>query len=145
MRDFIIALIGLVNSASKVLVAVALLAFFIGIIRFMASADSEKIREQARNTILWGIISLFVMLSVWAIVAVLQTELGISGTSNYGKNDNASSENVKFGENNDVKSNNVNFGETKDLDSKDPFSNSSVNFSGTPVNSVNTKFGSQLR
>ena len=50
------------------LASLALLAFFWGIVKFIRSAGSESAREDAKNIMFWGIIALFVMVSIWGIV-----------------------------------------------------------------------------
>ncbi len=50
------------------LVGIALLVFFWGIVKFIKSAGSETARDDAKNIMFWGIIALFVMVSIWGIV-----------------------------------------------------------------------------
>ena len=51
----------------------ALLFFFWGIAKYIRSAGSEK--DEGKIIMVWGIVALFVMASVWGLVAFLQTEL----------------------------------------------------------------------
>mgnify|MGYP007099669111 CR=1 FL=1 len=52
------------------IIGLALVAFLWGVIKYMRGGDVEKVKE-AREFIVWGIIGLFVMISVWGLVAVL--------------------------------------------------------------------------
>jgi TM2 domain-containing membrane protein YozV len=52
-------------------VALALLYFFWGLARFILNAGGGKEQEEAKAIMLWGIIALFVMISVWGIVRLL--------------------------------------------------------------------------
>jgi hypothetical protein len=56
--------------------AVALVVFIWGVFRFMLSPSSEE-REEGRKFMLWGIIALAVMMSVWGLVAVLGGTFGV--------------------------------------------------------------------
>ena len=55
------------------MIAAALVLFLFGIVK-LAFWDGQKpeAREQARKFMMWGIISLFVMVSVWGLVKILQ-------------------------------------------------------------------------
>ncbi len=59
-------------------IAVALLAFFWGLIRFLRKSDAKA---DGKNIMLWGIITLFVMVSVWGIITLAQGALGIDANA----------------------------------------------------------------
>jgi len=70
----------LVTDAIKVTVPVALVIFLWGLARFiLAGGDEERIKT-GKTLMIWGIIALFVMVSVWGIVTLLQSNLGVSNT-----------------------------------------------------------------
>ena len=58
------------------LIAVAVLVFFWGIIKYIGSQGNDDSRKEARHLMVWGIIALFVMVSVWGLVGLLSTTLG---------------------------------------------------------------------
>src|SRR3989344_2717612 len=62
------------------LLVLATLVFLWGIIKYVsAGGDATKIKE-ARSYILWGLIGLAIMGSVWALVRFLQKSVGGSET-----------------------------------------------------------------
>lgn len=66
-------------NAINFLLVLATLVFLWGIIKYVsAGGDAAKIKE-ARSYILWGIIGLAVMASVWAIVFFLERTFGTEG------------------------------------------------------------------
>lgn len=68
----------LVNTALPILVGLALLAFFWGLVRFIFSAgDAEKAKE-GKSIMIYGVIALFVMTAIWGIVNFLATDLGVN-------------------------------------------------------------------
>lgn len=72
----------LVGLATPIVVAVALVFFFWGLAQFiLGSSESDK-RKQAIEIMIYGIIALFVMVSIWGIVNVLQTTFSVGGTQN---------------------------------------------------------------
>jgi hypothetical protein len=70
----------LISTATPIVVALALLGFFWGLAMYIFSAGDEKKRSQGRNIMIWGILALFIMLSVFGIIATLQSTLGLTQT-----------------------------------------------------------------
>ena len=77
LESLIRAIGRLVNLLIPLLIAVALLVFFWGLINFILSAGDETKRAKAKHTMIWGIIALFVMVSVWGLVSFIGSALGI--------------------------------------------------------------------
>jgi hypothetical protein len=69
--DFVFSIYGFVNFAIATLVALALLYFFWGIAMFILHADNEEARNTGRMRMIWGIVGLFVIVSIWGILAVV--------------------------------------------------------------------------
>jgi hypothetical protein len=67
----------ILNGLLPVVVGLALLYFFWGLGKYILSAGSEEKKEEGRNIMIWGVISLFVMVSVWGIVGLLGETVGI--------------------------------------------------------------------
>lgn len=68
----------ILNTVIPILMILATLLFLWGIITYItASGDEEKLKG-ARTYIIWGLIGLFVMVSVWGLVQVLNNTFGIS-------------------------------------------------------------------
>lgn len=68
------------GSLIPVLIGIALLVFIWGLVLFIGKSGDDKSHEEGRKRMVWGIVALFVMVSVWGIVALLGTLLGIGGT-----------------------------------------------------------------
>jgi len=67
------------NTVSRlipILVGVALIVFIWGLITNLMSSNEEK-RKEGRKIMVWGIIAIFVMVSIWGIVEYIQDVLGI--------------------------------------------------------------------
>ena len=63
------------------LIAIAILAFFWGIIKYIWGAGGGEAKAEAVKIITAGIIGLVVMLGVWGLVALVSNTLGIGGTT----------------------------------------------------------------
>lgn len=73
--SFVCYIVGFVKPLSIFIMSAAMLVFFWGVARFvLASGDASKVKE-GRVFMAWGIIGLFVMVSLWGIVKFVQTTL----------------------------------------------------------------------
>lgn len=72
------------TSVGTLLMTAAFLFFFYGVVVFIlgrvsGKGDMAKL-EQGKQFMLWGLIALFVMVSVWGIVRLAQDMLGVKGS-----------------------------------------------------------------
>lgn len=58
------------------LAAVAFLVFVYGVARFIKAAGNEKEIGESKNFLIWGIVGLFVLVSIWGIISFLKNEFG---------------------------------------------------------------------
>ncbi len=59
------------------LISFAVVAFFWGLTKYIASGADEEKRSEARNLITYGVVGLFVMISIWGLVYFVGDTLGI--------------------------------------------------------------------
>ena len=69
----------LIATATPIVVALALVYFFWGLANYILSSGDDK-KKEAINVMIYGIIALFVMVSVWGIINVLQDTFSVGGT-----------------------------------------------------------------
>ncbi len=69
LADVIARLIEFINTLIPVLIALELVLFFVVILRYLRHAGEGG--GEARGQIVWGIVALFVTLSIWGILNVL--------------------------------------------------------------------------
>jgi len=62
---------GILSQAVILLIALAVVFFLYGILKYIASGDDEESRKKSKNVMIYGIIGLFVMISFWGIVNIL--------------------------------------------------------------------------
>ena len=75
LGEFLCVILNLVNTALPVLVGLAVLVFFWGLVLYIFSLGGEegdKKQKQGRNLMIWGIIAFFVMLSLFGIIRIAQ-------------------------------------------------------------------------
>lgn len=66
----------IVNLIIPILFAIALLGFFYGLVVYIFGQEQNK--DQAKKTMIWGVVALFVMASVWGLVRFLGDQLGVN-------------------------------------------------------------------
>jgi len=59
------------NSVIPLIFALALVMFVWGVVQFVIKSDEETKKEKGKQFMLWGIIALTVMVSVWGLVEIL--------------------------------------------------------------------------
>jgi len=71
--------IGVINTVViPVIFALVFAVFMWGIVKyFFLNVDDEKARESGRQFALWGILGLVVLFSVWGLVNILLSTLGL--------------------------------------------------------------------
>ena len=67
----------LVEIALPIVVGIALLAFFWGLVKYIFAQGNEESKADAKKIMLWGVIALFVMVAVWGLVQFIGNALGI--------------------------------------------------------------------
>lgn len=73
LADIIQRFIDLIEYTIPLLMGMALLVFMWGGAKFMYGAGDEKTRNAGKALLLWGVVGLFVMVSVWGIVIIVST------------------------------------------------------------------------
>ena len=70
----------ILNPAIVLLFAISFVYFIYGVIKFLSSDAGDKgaKRIEARNSILWGIVGMLIMFSVYGIIRFVLATFGIS-------------------------------------------------------------------
>jgi hypothetical protein len=82
LQDVLCYVTRLINdSVIPFIFAVATVFFVWGAIKFfILNADEEAQRDQGRQFMIWGVVALAVMLSVWGLVGILTSTFGVDGS-----------------------------------------------------------------
>ncbi len=70
----------IVNPLVVLLVAVSAIYFIYGVFMFMSSDYADKTRKEAQDAIIWGIVGMVVMFSVFGLVRFVLVTFGIDKT-----------------------------------------------------------------
>lgn len=82
IQDLITGISALITSAVPIIIGLALIGFLWGLATYIFKAGDETAKEEGKKIMLWGVIILFVMVSIWGIVAILQRTFGTGGVTN---------------------------------------------------------------
>jgi len=69
---------GIIKVALPIVIGLALLAFFWGLVKFIFAQGNEETKTDAKKIMLWGLIALFVMVAVWGLVRFIGLSLGVT-------------------------------------------------------------------
>jgi hypothetical protein len=69
-----------INSAMPFIISLATLYFIWGVFSFVISNNGEK-REEAKGYLMWGLVALFVMISVWGLVNIAISSFNLDNTA----------------------------------------------------------------
>lgn len=64
VTEFLLSLVPILSS-------LALLFFFWGLVQYVFQAGNQQAVEQSRQRMLWGIVGLFVIATIWALVTLV--------------------------------------------------------------------------
>ncbi|MDE2031288.1 MAG: hypothetical protein KGI58_03475 [Patescibacteria group bacterium] len=67
----------IIKSVVPLLFTLATAAFIWGITQYLLNADNEEKRKKGKSYMIWGIIALFVMISMWGLVGILTKTFGV--------------------------------------------------------------------
>ena len=70
----------LINNVLPVLFAIALVFFFWGVIQFLRAAGDEKAQATGKSHMIYGIVALAVMVSVYGLINFLTESAGLDNT-----------------------------------------------------------------
>jgi len=70
-----------INYLMALVVGLAVFVFIWGIFRYFVAGANEKKVEEARNVLIYGLLGIFIMLSVWGLVNILINTFGFATTT----------------------------------------------------------------
>lgn len=73
--------LGLLNLGIRIIFALALALFFWGLVQFIMKSGDAKLRDEGKQRMIWGIIALFVMISIYGILNFVGSLVGINPNS----------------------------------------------------------------
>jgi hypothetical protein len=66
----------IVDPAITLLFALAIVYFSFGVVKYIMNADSDEGRQTGSRHIMYSVIGIFIMISVWGIIRLLKNTIG---------------------------------------------------------------------
>jgi len=79
LGDSLVLISKLLNGIIGLFITLAIVVFFWGLIKYLWSIDNENAHEGLK-IMFWGLIAIFVMVSIWGIIKLLQNTLHVGNT-----------------------------------------------------------------
>ncbi len=70
----------IVNPIIYLLMTLAVMYFIWGLVEFIWKAGNQADRDKGKSRMIWGIVGLFIMVSVYSIITISLNTFGISST-----------------------------------------------------------------
>jgi hypothetical protein len=67
----------IIDPAVTLLFALAIVYFSFGVVKYIMNADSDEGRETGAKHVMYSVIGLFIMISVWGIIRFLEGVVGV--------------------------------------------------------------------
>jgi hypothetical protein len=81
LQDLLCYVTRIINdSIIPLIFSLAVLMFVWGVVQYVINSSEEAKKEKGRQFMLWGIIALTVMVSIWGLVGILTATFGIDGS-----------------------------------------------------------------
>ncbi len=65
------------SAVIPLLITLSVVMFIVGVLKYLTKADEVKEREEGRKFMIYGIVALFVMVSIWGLVGIIQGTFGV--------------------------------------------------------------------
>jgi uncharacterized membrane-anchored protein len=76
LKEFVTTIGGVVNLLVPLTSTLAVVFFFYGLAKFILNSGDEEKRKEGKSIMIWGILAMFVLVTIWGIIAFMQTSLG---------------------------------------------------------------------
>jgi len=76
---FVAMISRIVNLLVPIVSTLAVVFFFYGLAKYILNSGDEDKRKEGKDIMIWGILAMFVLVTIWGIIGFLQRTLGTTG------------------------------------------------------------------
>jgi|SRR3989344_601922 len=77
--DTLLFMSNILNGVIGLFITLAIVTFFWGLIKYLFNQDAENAQEGIK-IMFWGVVAIFVMVSIWGIIGLVQRSLRVTDT-----------------------------------------------------------------
>lgn len=74
----------ILNTITVILISIAVVWIIISVVRYLIAGGDATARKEGGLRILWGVVGLFVIVSIWGLVSILTNSLATTNTASQG-------------------------------------------------------------
>ena len=83
LTSFVLVMGNIVNLLVPLVSTLAIVFFFYGLAKYVLNAGDEEKKAEGKNIMIWGVLAMFVLVTIWGIIGFLQKTAGnTQGPSN---------------------------------------------------------------
>lgn len=75
-REFVGLLLRIIQNTITILIGAIALGTLYGVMLYMMNSDNEKKREELKGYLIYAVVGLSVVMSMWGLIAILTSTLG---------------------------------------------------------------------
>lgn len=75
IENYIDVFLGFLDTLPPLFLTVAVVFTLWGIVRFVAAGDNDEMRAKGKKTMLWGVVGIVLMVSLWGIINIVNDTL----------------------------------------------------------------------
>jgi hypothetical protein len=79
LTSFVRTIGNIVNLLVPIVSTLAIVFFFFGLAKYVLNAGDEEKKAEGKNIMIWGVLAMFVLVTIWGIIAFLQQTVGNTG------------------------------------------------------------------
>ena len=76
LTGFVTVVGNIVNMLVPIVTTLAIVFFFYGLAKYVLNAGDEDKKEEGKNIMIWGVLAMFVLVTLWGIIAFIQKTVG---------------------------------------------------------------------
>jgi hypothetical protein len=76
LTSFVKVIGNIVNLLVPLVSTLAIVFFFYGLAKYVLNSGDEDKKEEGKNIMIWGVLAMFVLVTIWGIIGFLQKTAG---------------------------------------------------------------------
>jgi len=79
LASFVFVVGNIVNLLVPMVSTLAVVYFFYGLAKYILNSGDEDKRKEGKDIMIWGILAMFVIVTIWGIIGFIQATVGNTG------------------------------------------------------------------